>query len=106
MQEPTTPQAALLVKLHGNASEERSLASDIFMIGRKADNHLVIDDSSVSGHHAQIIRVQAVYFLEDLRSTNGTLVNGKPSERHQLRDTDIITIGRHRIIFRDTAPVV
>ncbi|MGA6826017.1 FHA domain-containing protein [Nitrospira sp. NS4] len=100
----TTQQAALLVKLHGKASEERLLSADTYTIGRKADNHLVIDDAAVSGHHARIVHVQAVYFLEDLKSTNGTLVNDRRIERHQLRDTDIITIGRHRIIFRDTAP--
>lgn len=104
MQDISTQHATLLVKLHGNVSEERPLPADTFTIGRKADNHLVIDDAAVSGHHAHIVRVQAVYFLEDLQSTNGTLVNNRPIERHQLRDTDIITIGRHRIIFRDTMP--
>lgn len=104
MHDTSTERASLLVKLHGSASETRPLSGDTLTIGRKADNHLVIDDAAVSGHHARIVHVQAVYFLEDLKSTNGTRVNDRPVERHQLRDTDIITIGRHRIIFRDTAP--
>jgi len=77
----TTRQASLLVKLHGTASEERLLSADTHAIGGKADNHLVIDDAAVSGHHARIVHVRAVYFLEDLKSTNGTLVNDRPIEQ-------------------------
>jgi pSer/pThr/pTyr-binding forkhead associated (FHA) protein len=106
MQNTTTHQATLLIKLHGRSSEELPLASEALTIGRKADNHLVIEDAAVSGHHARIVRVQAVYFIEDLGSTNGTMVNDKPIDRRQLRDTDIITIGRHRLIFRDTGPAM
>lgn len=104
MQNTTTHHATLLIKLHGTASEELPLATDTFTIGRKTDNRLVIEDAAVSGHHARIVRVQAAYFIEDLGSTNGTLVNDKPIDRRQLRDTDLITIGRHRLIFRDTGP--
>jgi len=104
MQNMTSHQATLLIKLHGRDSEELPLASDALTIGRKADNQLVIEDAAVSGHHARIVRVQAVYFIEDLGSTNGTMVNDKPIDRRQLRDTDLITIGRHRLIFRDTGP--
>ncbi len=106
MHDTTTHQASLLVKLQGAASEQRRLSANTFTIGCKPDNHLVIDDAVVSGHHARIVQVQAVYFVEDLKSTNGTLVNDKPIERHQLHDTDVITIGRHRIIFRDSAPTI
>lgn len=99
----TTPtdQATLLVKLHEKAAEERPLSNEVFTIGRKPDNDLAIDDSAVSGHHARITKIHAVYFIEDCRSTNGTYVNDKRVDRHQLRDTDVITIGRHRLIFRD-----
>jgi pSer/pThr/pTyr-binding forkhead associated (FHA) protein len=72
-------------------------------IGRKADNTLVIEDPAVSGHHARIVKVQAVFFLEDLMSTNGTAINGRPITRHQLRDTDLITIGQHRLVFQENA---
>jgi pSer/pThr/pTyr-binding forkhead associated (FHA) protein len=74
------------------------LQGDCFTIGRKADNDLSINDHTASGHHARIVKVQAVYFLEDL---NGTLVNDRRVERHQLRDADVITIGQHRIIFQE-----
>jgi pSer/pThr/pTyr-binding forkhead associated (FHA) protein len=95
--------AKLLVKLHGLGSRTIDLARDSFTIGRKVDNDLPIDDHTVSSHHAKIVRVQSVYFVEDLKSTNGTTLNGKLIERAQLHDADVIAIGQHRIIFQDHA---
>ena len=101
----TLPQpATLLVKLHGHDSRQVELTNETLTIGRKADNALVIGDPAVSGHHARIVKVQAVFFLEDLMSTNGTAINGKSITRHQLRDTDVITIGQHRLIFQEHTP--
>lgn len=98
----TLPQpATLLVKLHGQGSQHIELTLETLTIGRKADNTLVIEDPAVSGHHARIVKVQAVFFLEDLMSTNGTAINGKPVTRHQLRDADVITIGQHRLVFQE-----
>jgi len=99
-----TDSAKLLVKLHDQGSRSIDLTADSFSIGRKPDNDLPIDDHTVSSRHAKIVRVQSVYFLEDLKSTNGTAVNGKPVERAQLHDADVITIGQHRIIFQDNTP--
>jgi pSer/pThr/pTyr-binding forkhead associated (FHA) protein len=96
--------ATLLVKLHGQGSRTIDLVRDSFTIGRKVDNDLAIDDHTVSSHHARIVRVQSVYFVEDLKSTNGTTRNGKTIERAQLHDTDVIAIGQHRFIFQDNAP--
>jgi pSer/pThr/pTyr-binding forkhead associated (FHA) protein len=101
MQDTTTQRPTLLIRLHEKPSQELEIASECFTIGRKSDNDLVIEDPAVSAHHAQITKILAVYFIEDLKSTNGTSVNNKPVDRHQLHDTDVITIGRHRLIFRD-----
>ncbi len=96
------PQAAtLLVNLYGKGSRHFELTHETLTIGRKADNTLVIEDPAVSGHHARIVKVQAVFFLEDLMSTNGTAINSRPITRHQLRDTDVITIGQHRLVFQE-----
>jgi len=101
MPHTATAQAKLLVKLHGQASKMIDLVTEGFAIGRKADNDLSIDDQSISSHHARISKVQSVFFIEDLKSTNGTSVNEKRIDRHQLRDGDIISIGQHRLIFQD-----
>ena len=102
----TLPQSAtLLVKLQGQDSRSIELTHETITIGRKTDNSLIIEDPAVSGHHARIVKIQAVFFLEDLMSTNGTAINGRPITRHQLNDTDVITIGRHRLVFQElTAP--
>jgi len=94
--------AKLLVKLHGKGSRHIELTHETLTIGRKADNTLAIEDPAVSGHHARIVKVQAVFFLEDLKSTNGTALNGKPITRHQLQDADVITIGQHRLLFQES----
>jgi pSer/pThr/pTyr-binding forkhead associated (FHA) protein len=100
----TLPQpATLLVKLYGQVSRYIELTYEILTIGRKVDNILVIEDPAVSGHHARIVKVQAVFFLEDLMSTNGTLVNSHPITRRQLHDADVITIGQHRLVFQEHA---
>jgi pSer/pThr/pTyr-binding forkhead associated (FHA) protein len=105
MADTITSSAKILVKLQGQGSRTIEIAQDTFTIGRKTDNDLPIDDHTVSGRHARIARVQSVYFLEDLKSTNGTFLNGKLIERAQLRDADVVTIGQHRIIFQDSAPI-
>ena len=100
----TLPQpATLLVKLHGQGARQIELTLETLTIGRKVDNALVIEDPAVSGHHARIVKVQAVFFLEDLKSTNGTAINGQPITRHQLHDADVITIGQHRLVFQENA---
>jgi pSer/pThr/pTyr-binding forkhead associated (FHA) protein len=99
----TLPQSAtLLVKLQGQDSQSIELTHETITIGRKSDNNLVIEDPAVSGHHARIVKIQAVFFLEDLMSTNGTSINGRPVTRHQLHDTDVIMIGRHRLVFQES----
>ena len=84
-----TNSARLLVKLQGRGSTLVELERDSFTLGRKPDNDLSIEDHTVSSRHAKIIRVQSVYFLEDLKSTNGTAVNGQAIERAQLHDADV-----------------
>jgi pSer/pThr/pTyr-binding forkhead associated (FHA) protein len=101
MPETLTQPAKLLVKLHGKGSRQIELTHETLTIGRKADNTLAIEDPAVSGHHARIVKVQAVFFLEDLKSTNGTAVNSQPITRHQLHDADVITIGQHRLVFQE-----
>ncbi|HJU06625.1 MAG TPA: FHA domain-containing protein [Nitrospiraceae bacterium] len=96
-----TQSPKILVKLNDTVLKEVEVARAQFAIGRKADNDLVIESSAVSGHHARIVKVQQVYFLEDLKSTNGTFINDKRIDRQQLQDTDVVAIGKHRLIFRD-----
>jgi pSer/pThr/pTyr-binding forkhead associated (FHA) protein len=99
----TTSSPKVIVKYNESVLKEVDLDQSEFTIGRKADNRLVIEDSAVSGHHARLVKIQSVFFLEDLGSTNGTFVNDQRVDRQQLKDMDVVGIGKHRLIFRDTA---
>ncbi|MCC6194802.1 MAG: FHA domain-containing protein [Burkholderiales bacterium] len=68
-------------------------------IGRRFDNDVCLPFPAVSGEHAQVVTILADSFLEDLGSTNGTLVNGKAIAKHFLRDRDAIDIGRQRLTY-------
>jgi FHA domain-containing protein len=72
-------------------------------VGKSGDNDLVIDgDGAVSRVHAKLDRVGPAWCLTDLRSTNGTIVNGeRVSETRALADRDEIIIGRTRLIVHD-----
>jgi len=79
---------------------QQAVATDCFLlgetlsIGRHAQNDVVINSSFVSSEHACINRDRRGYWLIDLGSTNGTLVNGQPIKRETLlRAGDMITIG-------------
>lgn len=91
----------IIMKFNDAVIKEVALEGEQLTIGRKADNDLVIDNPAVSGHHAKVARVQAVYFLEDLGSTNGTFINEKKVDKKQLRDGDRVTIGKHVLLFED-----
>lgn len=63
-------------------------------IGRKSDNLLILDDPYASSHHARVYIKNNDCILEDLRSTNGTLLNGKKIKgREYLNSGDEIRIG-------------
>jgi len=62
-------------------------------IGRGADNTIVVNDPSISTHHAQLLLEGNTYRLKDLDSTNGTRVNGKPVTETVLRFDDRIRFG-------------
>ncbi|MCM2373226.1 diguanylate cyclase [Aporhodopirellula aestuarii] len=70
------------------------LEHDFLAIGRDISCDLVLDDASVSRRHVQLIQTLEGHALQDLGSTNGTLVNGTPIEgRHVLSSGDNISIG-------------
>ena len=75
------------------------LARERTTIGRRADNDICLPNLAVSGEHAVVVTILADSFLEDLNSTNGTLVNGNPVGKHFLRDRDQIDIGRHKLVY-------
>ena len=78
---------------------EIPLVKERVTIGRRPDNDVCLPYPAVSGEHAAVVTILADSFLEDLGSTNGTLVNGRPVAKHFLRDRDQIDIGRQLIVY-------
>ncbi len=63
-------------------------------IGRKDDNTVVLKEGYVSSHHAKIFLKNTSYILQDLNSTNGTVLNGdKILEKEIIKSGDEIKIG-------------
>lgn len=73
--------------------------ADSIVIGRDKDNGVVIQDPQSSRRHCQLERQGAHFFLEDLKSSNGTLLNGRRASRIELEDGDVIEIGAVAMTF-------
>jgi len=76
------------------------LIDEVTILGRAKDCDIQIDDQSVSSKHARIIAEPDPFldgnrnmFIEDLRSTNGTELNGQPVSKEKLSDGDSLKIG-------------
>jgi len=69
-------------------------------IGRDSQCDIHLDDSETSRVHAEIERTGDKFILRDLRSSNGTFVNGKKIESHTLMVGDRVQIGRQLMLFR------
>lgn len=91
--------ARLVVSLQGVALRVVDLSQDEITIGRRSRNHVVMDTLGVSGEHAVVRRCGAEFYIEDLGSTNGTLVNGQPVRKRVLHSGDSIEIGEYRLTF-------
>ena len=87
-------ESPVLVAESGPLAGQRwPLAQDELLIGRGADCDLVVPDRQVSRHHARVKRSDGGFLLEDLRSKNGTHLNGAPiSAAVRLQDGDVIQI--------------
>lgn len=70
-----------------------ALTEDCVTIGRAPDNAIVLDQPSVSNHHAELRLTGETYILKDLGSTNGTRVNGIPVTETALRLNDRVRFG-------------
>lgn len=90
----------LIVSIDGVVIKEAQLTKDRTTLGRRPYNDIVIDNLAVSGEHAVLQMNGNDVFLEDLNSTNGTYVNGKAIKKQQLRNKDVIEIGKYKIRFQ------
>jgi predicted component of type VI protein secretion system len=90
--------------MDGLVLKEITLTKERTTIGRKPHNDIQIDNLAVSGEHAVIVTILNDSFLEDLGSTNGTLVNGQPIKKHFLQNADVIELGKYRLKYLSDGP--
>jgi pSer/pThr/pTyr-binding forkhead associated (FHA) protein len=91
--------AKLIITDAEGATRDFPLTKERITIGRHPDNDISLNDKAVSGRHAVVITILHDSFLEDLNSTNGTLVNGKQIAKHPLANGDTVSIGRNTLKY-------
>jgi len=91
----------LVLKHNDAVVSEIPLQKEQTVIGRKTDSDVVVDNPVVSGKHARIIKIGTKIIFEDLKSTNGTIVNGQTATKLLLKHGDCIQIGEHSITLID-----
>jgi len=82
----------------GAVIREYQLDKERIAVGRKPHNDIHLEDPTISGDHAVFLNLEHFY-VEDLGSTNGVVLNGKRVTKRQLNNGDIVRIGRHEFKF-------
>jgi pSer/pThr/pTyr-binding forkhead associated (FHA) protein len=91
------PLPRLMVTRDGETQQDIELMDSRVLIGRAPVSDVVIDSHVVSRQHALLIECQGAWVIVDLKSRNGTYVNSRQITQKVLLDSDIVSIGNHRI---------
>ncbi|MGZ5420137.1 MAG: FHA domain-containing protein, partial [Solirubrobacterales bacterium] len=92
--------AAMVIRSGGGrAGESFPVEEDRMSIGRSPDAAIFLDDVTVSRNHALVVQRRDGRFIDDLGSLNGTYVNRRRIESHQLADGDEIQVGKYKLSF-------
>lgn len=104
-------EAAFIIRNGEMTGKTFLLDRPIIVIGRGSESDIVINDASISRRHVQISRQGTGDFVQDLRSRNGTTLNGEPLYYPRpLHPGDIVCLGNIRLEYMpvqaaQTAPV-
>lgn len=91
--------AKIQLSLEGKLLAEYALDKERMVLGRRSRCDMHIDNMAISGEHAAIVTIGNDSFLEDLDSTNGTKVNGKPIKKYVLQHQDVIELGKYQLTY-------
>jgi FHA domain/Protein of unknown function (DUF3662) len=98
---PKVPAPASLVLVQGGQPiRSWPLAAPELSIGRAEHSDIPLADPGVSRNHARVVREGDDFIVEDLRSTNGTEVNGQPIRRRRLANGDLLKLASSTLQFR------
>jgi pSer/pThr/pTyr-binding forkhead associated (FHA) protein len=78
------------------------LESTLLTLGRGLNNDIILEDTRVSRHHAQLRYKTRRFWVTDLNSTNGTYVNGERISETDLRHGDVVSLGGLELTFRES----
>lgn len=93
------PVPAFLVGLTGPVAGQRIELWTENSIGRGSHNEILVADASLSRVHARVLALGDMFVLQDVGSSNGTLVNGQPVTTHALAPGDVVTLGKVELRF-------
>ena len=96
--------AKIIITSEGQFVREVELVKERVSIGRKPHNDIALDHRAVSSQHATITLMQDAAILEDLGSTNGTLIKGAKVSRQKLSNGDKISIAVFELEYLATPP--
>ena len=91
--------ARLILTLDGAVIREYEIDKDSISIGRKHGNDIQLNDLTVSGRHALITKLSEHVYVDDLGSTNGTLLNGGRVAKSQIQHGDTIQTGNYQFTY-------
>ena len=91
----------LIMTLDGAVVREFPIDKDSISIGRKHGNDIQLNDLTVSGRHALIVTMGEHTYVDDLGSTNGTLLNGARVAKTLIKHGDVIQIGNYQFTYYD-----
>ncbi len=91
----------LIMTLDGAVIREYTIEKDSLSIGRKHGNDIQLNDLTVSGRHSLLTMMGEHAYIDDLGSTNGTLLNGARVAKSVLKHGDVIQVGNYQFTFFD-----
>jgi len=95
------PGSGLATVTVGDLDLDVVLTGDSVTVGRLATSGIQLTDSNASREHAAFVRQGDGWAIEDLDSTNGTMLNGSPVTRADLADGDVVEIGVTRLTYHE-----
>jgi len=88
-----------ILEVERTPKKKYAINKSIFSIGKSASNDLVLTDDYISNFHCKIENRKGIFFLKDLKSTNGTLLNGQRVIEGALPFGSVLEVGRIRLRF-------
>lgn len=95
----TRGMSVIVVQRGPEIGQRFELSGERLTVGRAADSDILLDDVTVSRHHAQFVAKDDGWDIVDQGSLNGTYVNRKSVERHHLSSGDLVQIGKYRLQY-------